>query len=61
MTNLTGANMNLTNQVAKYANHLATKDSDMAVLKKILIQIQGEIKILKSKLSGKHSKIPGAT
>ena len=39
VTNLTGTNMNLTTQVGKYANHLATKDSAMATMEKTISQI----------------------
>ena len=60
MTNLTDTNMNLETQVDKYANHLVTKDSDMAALTKKIIQIQGGIKNLKRKLASQHTKITGA-
>ena len=41
VTNITGANMNLTMKVAYYANHMATKDSSMAKMQKKIIQLQG--------------------
>ena len=60
MTNLTGANMNLTTQVTEYANHMATKDSAMAKMQKMTSQIQGETKNLKGKLAGHTTKRPDA-
>ena len=39
VTNLTGADMNLMNQVAEYTNYLATKDLEMSTMEKTAIQI----------------------
>ena len=41
VTNLNGANMNLTYQVAEYANHMTTKNSSMENMKKTVSQMQG--------------------
>ena len=56
VTNLTGANMNLTTQVAEYSNQLSTKDSAMATMQEKIIHLQGGIKTLKRKLSGQTTK-----
>ena len=58
VTNLTGANMNLTTQVAEYSNQLSTKDSAMATMQEKIIHLQGGIKTLKRKLSGQTTKRP---
>ena len=60
MTNLTGTNTNLTTQVATYANHLATKDSDTATMERTIRQIKWEIKNPNINLAGQTTKIPGA-
>ena len=39
VTNLTGTNMNLTTQVGKYANHMATKNSAMVTMEKTTSQL----------------------
>ena len=51
VNNLTDANMNLMIQVVEHANNMAKKDAAMAKMQKTIIQLQGEIKTLKSKLS----------
>ena len=51
VTNLTDANTIPTYQVAKYSNHLVTKDADMASLTRMITQFQSDTKNLKSKLS----------
>ena len=53
--------MNLTTQMAEYSIHLANNDSEMAIMQKMIIHLQGEIKILKSKLSCQTNKITNAT
>ena len=52
VTYITGSNINLTTQVAEYANHMATNYSEMVTMQKTISHFQGEIKTLKSKLSG---------
>ena len=61
LTNLTGTNINLKNQVTEYANNMDTKDSVMATTQKTIIQPQGEIKTPKSKMVGHPTKRPDAT
>ena len=56
MTKLTGANMNLTTQVAEHAKHLATKNSARDTMQKTVIQLHGEVNDLKSKLSDHTTK-----
>ena len=61
VTELTGVNMNLTTQVAEYANHTSTKDYAMATMHKKISYPQGGIKTLKSKLAGYPTKKPEDT
>ena len=42
VTKLTGDNMKLTTQVVEYANHLDTKESEMASMQKLISYIQGK-------------------
>ena len=42
--NLTGANMNITTQVAEYTNHLSTKESSMESMQKKSASCRGESK-----------------
>ena len=53
--------MNLTAQVAKYANKMATKDSTMEITQKTIIQLHGKIKTLKRKLMGQPTNKSEAT
>ena len=41
VTNLTGPNINLTKQVAEYANHMVTMYSSMVTMKNKISQILG--------------------
>ena len=56
MTNLTDANRHLEPQVAAQANNMTTKDTAMETMQKIILQLQGELKILKAKKSGQIMK-----
>ena len=56
MTNLTDANRHLATQVAVQANNMETKDAAMETISKIIQQLQGGIKTLKSKQAGQNTK-----
>ena len=56
VTNLTDANRNLATQVAVQANNMETKDAAMETISKIIQQLQGGIKTLKSKQAGRSTK-----
>ena len=55
VTNLTDANRHLAAQVAAQVNNMATKDADMENMQKIVLQLQGELKTLKSKQAGQST------
>ena len=48
----------MSTQVAAKANKMATKDSAMETMSKLIQQLQGEIKTLKSKQSGQSTNKP---
>ena len=50
--------MNLATQVADQANPMDTKDISVATMQKLINQLQGEIKTLKTKQSGQVTKKP---
>ena len=52
VTNLTDTNVHLAAQVAYQTNNMTTKDASMETIQKIIIQLQGELKTLKSKQAG---------
>ena len=56
VTNLTDANRHLATQVAAQANNMATKDAAMDTMSKLIQQLQGKIKTLKSKQAGQSTK-----
>ena len=56
VTNITDANITITKQVDKFVNHLATKDSDMADLTRMNIQLQWKIKTLRENYPNKTEK-----
>ena len=49
VTNLTDANIHLAAQVSYQANNMMTKDAAMETMQNIILQLQGELKNLKSK------------
>ena len=61
VNNLTDANTHLAIQVSKEANHMANKDTNIETMTKLIQQIQGEIKTLKTKQAGKITKIPDSS
>ena len=61
VTNLTGSNKNLATQVAKQSNHMATKDDAMETMEKLIQQIHGEIKTLKTEQAGQSTKKPDSS
>ena len=59
VTNIIDVNITITTQVDKYINHLVTKDSDMAALTRMNIQLQWKIKNIKRKLPEQNRKENG--
>ena len=49
VTNLTDANRHLATQVCAQSNNMTTKDAAIEIMSKLMQQLQGEIKTLKSK------------
>ena len=56
VTNLTDTNRHLAAQVAAQANNMTTKDNAMETMQKIILQLQGELKTMKSKQAGRSTK-----
>ena len=48
--NLTNTNVTLTEKVVEYANHLSTKESNIAALTNTIPKLQSEVKNLKAKI-----------
>ena len=48
--NLTNTNVNLTKKVVEYANHLSTKESNIAALTNTISKLQSDVKNLKAKI-----------
>ena len=61
MTNLTDANMNLENQVADKANHMATNDAAIETMKKVVQKLQWDIKTPTTRKSGQSTKKTGSS
>ena len=61
VTNLADANIHLATQMAAQANKMVTKDSAMETMSKLIQQLQGEIKTLKSKQAGQSTKKPNSS
>ena len=58
VTSLADANIHLATQVAKQANHISTKYAAMDTMTKLVQQLQGEIKTLKTEQVGQSTKKP---
>ena len=58
MTNLVDVNATLLEQVAEYANHLAARDSDIAILTKTIVNLQVEVNNPKVKYQATPKKTP---
>ena len=56
VTNLTDTNRHLAAQVEAQANNMTTKDNAMETMQKIILQLQGELKTMKSKQAGQSTK-----
>ena len=56
VSNLTDKNRHLASQMAAQANNLMNKDAAMDTTQKIILQLQGELKTLKTKQAGQKTK-----
>ena len=56
VSNLTDKNRHLASQMAAQANNLMNKDAAMDTTQKIILQLQGELKTLKTKQVGQSTK-----
>ena len=56
VTNITDTNRHLAAHVVSQANNMTTKDAAMETMQNIILELHGELKILKAKQVGQSTK-----